>query len=461
MRKKRKDWILAGRPRGDVFIVYREYKEAKRVFRRMHRLASTKYIQQINADIDNAAGIESPLFWRLFNSKQKQTQNMSNEIKFEHSVFRNSSEICHEWGAHFANLYSDTDSESYDQTHCDYVTQCVSRIDSEATVVNDDHISEDEVSSALLSLNFGKMCGVDNVSNEHLIHGGLLLKHHLTFLFDLMYCFNHVPTALKRGLILTLYKGGGKPKNEANSYRAITLSSSILKLFEKVLLGRLQTSINKPLHDLQGGFQPNMGSPMTSFILTESISYCKDKHSKLFTCFLDARQSFDRVWHDGLIFKLHNLGICTKLLKVVISMHRDMFSKVMYKGYFSHWFPVLQGTRQGGVWSPFLYLVYIDALICELVCSNFGFQIEGLSLCAPSFADDMALLSLSCKALQKMINICFNYSKLWRFQYNPTKCSVVVFNETKRSFQKRSRSWVIGTYEIMELEKVNHLGIFL
>ena len=47
--------------------------------------------------------------------------------------------------------------------------------------------------------------------------------------------------------------------------------------------------------------------------------------------------------------------------------------------------------------------MYIDSLIEQLVSSTFGFQIEGLSLCAPSFADDMNLLSLSSKALQEMI----------------------------------------------------------
>ena len=126
-----------------------------------------------------------------------------------------------------------------------------------------------------------------------------------------MYCNSYVSTDLKHGVIITLHKGGGKPKNDSNSYRAITLSSSILKLYEKVLLRRLQDTVNKPLHVLQGGFQPGMGSPMTSFVLNESIIYSKENHSKLFACFLDARQAFDRVWHDGLFYKLHKLGFQT------------------------------------------------------------------------------------------------------------------------------------------------------
>ena len=70
-------------------------------------------------------------------------------------------------------------------------------------------------------------------------------------------------------------------------------------------------------------------------------------------------------------------------------MHSKMYSCVMYNGYYSEWFPVLQGTRQGGVWSAFLYLVYINSLLDQLVNSKLGFQVKGSHFCAPSFADDI------------------------------------------------------------------------
>ena len=80
---------------------------------------------------------------------------------------------------------------------------------------------------------------------------------------------------------------------------------------------------------------------MTSFfVLKESVSYCKENGSKLFTCFLDARQAFDRVWHDGLYYKLHKLGICSHLLKSVVSMHIQVCTAVLCTTYF-----ILTGSR--------------------------------------------------------------------------------------------------------------------
>ena len=59
-----------------------------------------------------------------------------------------------------------------------------------------------------------------------------MLKHYVLFLFDLVHCYAYIPTVLKPGIILTLYTSGGTPNSNSNSYPAITLCSSLLKLYE-------------------------------------------------------------------------------------------------------------------------------------------------------------------------------------------------------------------------------------
>ena len=60
---------------------------------------------------------------------------------------------------------------------------------------------------------------------------------------------------------------------------------------------------------------------MSSLMLKECISFAKENHSKLFACFLDIHKAFDKVWHNGLYVKLYNMGIRSKLLKIVINLH--------------------------------------------------------------------------------------------------------------------------------------------
>ena len=112
---------------------------------------------------------------------------------------------------------------------------------------------------------------------------------------------------------------------------------------------------------------------MTSFLLRESIFFAKENSSKLFVCFLDVKKAFDHVWHEGLFYKLYHSGISKQIYHLIVNMYTDMYSCVKCQGQRSYWFPVLQGTRQGGVLSPFLYLLYINDLLYQLESSGLGF----------------------------------------------------------------------------------------
>lgn len=125
----------------------------------------------------------------------------------------------------------------------------------------------------------------------------------------------------------------------------------------------------------------------------------------------------------------------------------------------SRWFPVRQGTRQGGVISPFLFLIYINELIWDLENSGFGISVLNIRCGSPAVADDMLLMSFSKVGLDRMIKICYNYSCKWHYEYQPHKCSVVVYNESEAEFRRSNRIWQIGESYIEEDIQYKHLGI--
>ena len=47
---------------------------------------------------------------------------------------------------------------------------------------------------------------------------------------------------------------------------------------------------------------------MTYFVLREILHHAREQSSKVFVCCLDGKQTFDHVWHDGLFYKLLDLG---------------------------------------------------------------------------------------------------------------------------------------------------------
>ena len=169
-------------------------------------------------------------------------------------------------------------------------------------------------------------------------------------MYSIMLRSGNIPDKMKQGEIITLHKGGRKSKGDPNNYRAITLSSSILKVYEMILLHRCKDKIVKTLSKLQGGFQDQLGCVMTSFTLRECLHHSRELSSGVYLCFLDARQAFDRVWHDGLFYKLLNINTSTSgetrttidsnTLTAFREMYRNATSRVRYQGMFSEPFPV-------------------------------------------------------------------------------------------------------------------------
>ena len=323
-------------------------------------------------------------------------------------------------------------------------------------------ISVEEVEAALKLTNRNKAAGEDGLMYEHLIYGGSFMSDILSKFYNAVIKLSYAPKDLKRGVIVTIFKGGNKRKDNPDNYRAVTLSSVVIKLLERILLTRIELfdTIHPPLHPLQGGFRKQMGCMMTSFLVRESIHFAKENGSKVYACFLDIRKAFDQVWHDGLFYKLYNCGIDKAILKILLNLYTGMESCVRTQTHKSGWFPVLQGTRQGGVISPFLFLIYTNELLWELENSGFGMGFLNNSCASPAVADDMVLISLSKFGLDQMIKMCYESSCKWHYEYQPHKCSVVVYNESKTEFNRANRIWRMGNSCIQEDTQYKHLGIY-
>ena len=97
--------------------------------------------------------------------------------------------------------------------------------------------------------------------------------------------------------------------------------------------------------------------------------------------FLDISKAFDRVWHDGLIFKLQENGISGKLLLLLKDFLKSSKQRVVLNGQHSSWKDVTAGVPQRSILG-LLFLVYINDL------SN------GLKSNPKLFADDTSLFSV-------------------------------------------------------------------
>ena len=168
--------------------------------------------------------------------------------------------------------------------------------------------TEEEVSANIHSLPSKKAAGPDNITNEHLTFAGTLLSAILTHLFNAILPSGHVPICFRHGYIIPILKNRKKDKCKPSNYRGISLLSSQSKLFEKLLLLRLD-NVSTSLNPLQGGFRRGFSCLHTDFIFQEAVAAIREQKKKAFVAFLDAHKAFDTVWHSGLLVKLHQWKI--------------------------------------------------------------------------------------------------------------------------------------------------------
>ena len=80
-------------------------------------------------------------------------------------------------------------------------------------------ITKEEVKKCVLSFKNGKASDELDLTVEHLKYGGEIVICILTKIVNMVFSDTAIPDSLKGGIGCPIYKNGGKPKDDPNSYR--------------------------------------------------------------------------------------------------------------------------------------------------------------------------------------------------------------------------------------------------
>ena len=141
----------------------------------------------------------------------------------------------------------------------------------------------------------------------------------------------------------------------------------------------------------------------------------------LFLC--DVSKTFDRVWHRGLILKLHAVGISSSQLDWFENYLYDRKQRGCLNGVYSNSVTIEAGVPQGSILGPLLFLIYINDIVSDIT-SN-----------VKLFADDTSLSMvvenpiITADILNDDLQKINSWANKWLVTFNPDKTESMLISK--------------------------------
>ena len=158
--------------------------------------------------------------------------------------------------------------------------------------------------------------------------------------------------------------------------------STISKIFEKVIYKSLYEFcvFHSLLISENSGFKKYDSTVNQLIAITREIYKAIDSGHDVCAIFLDVSKAFNKVWHQGLIFKLKQIDICDNLLLLLIHYLDSRSQKVVLNETSSSLCSTSAGVSQWSILGPLLFLVYVNDIKHNIRCN------------IKLFADDTSLM---------------------------------------------------------------------
>jgi hypothetical protein len=232
--------------------------------------------------------------------------------------------------------------------------------------VYDYDFKEEEVKEVIKLLKCKSAPGTDGIRNKHIANlpeSGIKI---LTIMANLSWNHHNVLEDWKIAQI-TMIEKKSEDKHNPTNYRPISITNTTFKLIEKLIKVRLSSFLenNNILTKFQSGFREKRQTTDNMVYFTEKVKEKKLADSRNKTCgvVFGIAKAFDKVWHNGLIYKLHKIKIPKKMGQWIMNFLQDRKFRVKVEEAVSELYSIETSVMQGSILSPILFSIYINDIV--------------------------------------------------------------------------------------------------
>lgn len=241
-----------------------------------------------------------------------------------------------------------------------------------------------------------------------------------------------IPASWKTQCVIPILKPN-KCEKDHDSYRPISLSSCVGKIFEQMIKTRLDWYVetNNILPNQQFGFRKGKCATESFSCLISDIKNSFHSNSTTVCAFLDVQGAFDNVNPSILVKILNDIGISGKVSKWIFNFLYDRTMYVKYNNILHGPRQIYKGTMQGATLSPLLYNIYTCQILQYVTEDNVQIL---------QFADDLVLYSVNRNVNIAINNLNKALTQLYQYYNGKLKLNISSYKSSAMIFCKKPQT---------------------